>query len=78
MIKIYVIRPIRLPAGATLNGAACTAPTWASKGWHTVDAVTFAANDWEARGFVESVEIDGAPVMWSACCADHNKLPSFN
>jgi hypothetical protein len=71
MITIDVIRPIRVPAGATLDGAVLADATWAHKGKHTIDAATLAANDWEQRGYLEALSEDGKPIVWGACCSGH-------
>lgn len=71
MIEIDVIRPIRVPAGATLDGAVLTTATWAHKGRHSIDAETLAAHDWEQRGCLEAASEDGKPIVWGACCSDH-------
>lgn len=71
MIEIDVIRPIRVPAGATLDGAVLTDATWAHNGRHSIDAATLAAHDWEQRGYLEAVAEDGKPIVWAACCAAH-------
>lgn len=72
MITIDVIRSIRVPAGATLDGAVLAEPTWAHPGSHTIDAETLAANDWEQRGYLEALSEDGKPVVWGACCTGHS------
>ena len=72
MITIDVIRSIRVPAGATLDGVVLAEPTWAPPGSHTLDADTLAAHDWEQRGYLEALSEGGKPVVWGACCTGHS------
>lgn len=71
---VDVCAPVSVPAGEYLNGAVLDAPQWARKGTHTM-GVAFAQKQ-EAAGMLEIVSIDGAPVVWSACCGgahDHGE-----
>jgi len=69
---VQVGAPVYVPAGEYLNGATLTEPQWARPGRHTMGAAF--AQQQDAAGMLEIESIDGAPVMWSACCcgADHD------
>lgn len=68
---VSVCAAIYVPAGQYLNGVVLTAPEWARKGTHTMEA-EFAQQQ-DAAGMLEVESIDGAPVVWGACCSgDHN------
>jgi len=63
---VSVCAAIYVPAGQHLNGAVLDAPQWARKGTHTMEA-EFAQQQ-EAAGMLEVESIDGATVVWGACC----------
>jgi len=68
---VQVAAPVRVPVGQYLNGVVLAAPEWARKGTHTMGA-DFAQQQ-DAAGMLEIESIDGAPVVWGACCGgDHN------
>jgi len=67
---VSVCAAIYVPAGQYLNGAVLDAPQWARKGSHTMEAEFAQAQ--EAAGMLEIESIDGATVVWGACCGgDH-------
>lgn len=67
--KCNIGSPVYVPAGEHLDGAVLESPAWARQGTH------FLGHDFahtqEAIGMLEIMEIDGAPVIWGACCAGH-------
>ena len=65
---VEVIRPIRLPAGATLNGAILAGQTWVFPGQHEIDHALLVEKGWVTSGFVDPISTDGKPVVWDACC----------
>lgn len=67
--KVNVGAPVYVPAGGYLDGAVLDSPAWAHKGSHTLEAGFAQAQ--EQNGMLEIVSIDGAPVVWDACCGDH-------
>lgn len=68
---VQVAAPVRVPTGQYLNGAVLAAPEWARNGTHTMEAGFAQAQ--EAAGMLEVDSIDGAPVVWGACCSgDHD------
>jgi hypothetical protein len=69
--KVEVIRPIRLPAGATLDGAVLAEQTWVFPGQHEIDRALLVEAGWAINGYVDPISTDGKPVVWDACCGDH-------
>lgn len=69
---VQVAAPVYVPAGQYLNGAVLDAPQWARPGTHTMEAAF--AQQQDAAGMLEVESIDGAQVLWSACCGggDHS------
>lgn len=63
---VDVLRPIRIPAGGHLDGAALAEPAWAMEGQHTM--LADAARQAEADGYCEILSVDGKREVWSACC----------
>lgn len=57
MKTVQIIRPI------LVNGV------WLKEGQHDIDDATADAE--EKVGNVDIVSVDGAPVVWGACCGDH-------
>ena len=64
---VSVCAAIYVPAGQYLNGVVLDAPQWARKGTHTMEAEFAQAQ--EAAGMLEIESIDGATVVWGACCS---------
>lgn len=67
--KCSVGAAIYVPAGEYLDGVTLTEPTWARPGEHTLEHEFAHAQ--EQNGYLEIIDVDGAPALWGACCADH-------
>lgn len=63
---VSVCAAIYVPTGEYLNSVVLDAPQWARPGLHTM-GVEFAQKQ-DAAGMLEIESIDGAPVVWGACC----------
>lgn len=66
---VAVLQPIRIPAGAHLDGATLDAPAWAMRGEHAI--LADFARQAEANGYCEILSVDGKPAVWGACCTEH-------
>lgn len=69
-VRVEVIHPIAIPAGEYLDGALVASRTWAMKGLHEIEFSLLAASQWEQRGYVDPISVDGTPIFWNSCCAD--------
>lgn len=70
IVTVEVIRAIRLPAGATLDGAVMAEQTWVmpSKKRHDIDHALMVEQGWADKGYVSPEKLDGQPFVWGACC----------